>query len=731
MKRFFSAILCLILAFQYSIAQTPSTYKPLECRGKLPSELTTPSSEKYKKEIATLNKKAEGRKTVKHKKQFSLETHFTLDKLMRSGLVIFNDEVSDYLNRIGQVILANESEVLRKKVKIYLLRSTAVNAFATERGNIFVTLGLVSKIKNEAQLAFILAHEIAHVKENHNIDMFLETKKYSKKTVSDKELGDESIFDHKQLKKCLYSKELETEADSLGTLMMQKTAYNLKNMVDVFHVLKFSSLPFSDEDFDYGIFEGATYQLPSAYKDYAVVNPEGEDEHEDDTKHSHPNIGSRKAAVSRILARGDLKAGEDEFLVSKETFNKVQKIAQYEMPKANLHQGDLAQAIYTAGDLMRKDPNNLYLRKAMAQALYLHAKYTNDSDYKYHDNTENVEGASQSVYHFLDTMTQNEINALALRYVWKTSLDFPKDSELSVMKKDMVYEFNKYVGGCEELKVTEKKIEVDSMKSDTASAQKRARRNKSGGVSDGSVEYWKLAMKDFEGEALDAAFVAAKKEKAEREEEANAVVDSRRNRRKKGLYLGIDKIVVVNPSFLYINQKKEAQMEHLKSEDGQKDVKGYLDVAAKAAKLKMEILDVNALKSDDVDKFNDIRNVNDWFSQQHDYDNLSLTPGLSQAAVDSIAQKYGTKYFMWMGVLSLQNKKPIPLIVTSCIFVPPLGLYLALKPSNEMLYYSILYDVTTGRRDVVGLQYCNRKENGTRLKAFFFDSLNQIKKTRK
>lgn len=37
-------------------------------------------------------------------------------------------------------------------------------------------MGLLAQLENEAQLAFILCHEIVHVEQNHNLEIFLEAK---------------------------------------------------------------------------------------------------------------------------------------------------------------------------------------------------------------------------------------------------------------------------------------------------------------------------------------------------------------------------------------------------------------------------------------------------------------------------------------------------------------------------------------------------------------------------
>ena len=47
--------------------------------------------------------------------------------------------------------------------RVYLIESPNPNAFTSGGGHIFVTTGLVARMRTEAQMAMVLAHELAHV----------------------------------------------------------------------------------------------------------------------------------------------------------------------------------------------------------------------------------------------------------------------------------------------------------------------------------------------------------------------------------------------------------------------------------------------------------------------------------------------------------------------------------------------------------------------------------------
>lgn len=72
--------------------------------------------------------------------------------------------VQDHINRIGQRLVPPDSE------KLYAFRvvpSPTPSALALSTGTIYVSTGLISMLDSEAQLAYVLAHEMAHVHLDH------------------------------------------------------------------------------------------------------------------------------------------------------------------------------------------------------------------------------------------------------------------------------------------------------------------------------------------------------------------------------------------------------------------------------------------------------------------------------------------------------------------------------------------------------------------------------------
>ncbi|OKH36702.1 peptidase [[Phormidium ambiguum] IAM M-71] len=89
------------------------------------------------------------------------------DQLVGSQLRLYrNARINQYVAQIGQR-LAAASERPDLPYTFQVVRDDSVNAFATMGGFVYVTTGLLSTVDNEAQLASVMGHEIAHITERH------------------------------------------------------------------------------------------------------------------------------------------------------------------------------------------------------------------------------------------------------------------------------------------------------------------------------------------------------------------------------------------------------------------------------------------------------------------------------------------------------------------------------------------------------------------------------------
>ncbi len=87
-------------------------------------------------------------------------------KLNGSEKLYKGEVLNKYVRDLGFSLIP-EHERNNYDWNFYILDDYEINAFAYPNGNIYVYLGLLAKVDNEAQLASILAHEISHVTQKH------------------------------------------------------------------------------------------------------------------------------------------------------------------------------------------------------------------------------------------------------------------------------------------------------------------------------------------------------------------------------------------------------------------------------------------------------------------------------------------------------------------------------------------------------------------------------------
>lgn len=86
--------------------------------------------------------------------------------LRDAGRILEDPEVTEYVQSVGSR-LASHAQDGRHRFTFFVVKDSSINAFALPGGFIGVNAGLVLATKNEAELAGVLAHEIAHVTQRH------------------------------------------------------------------------------------------------------------------------------------------------------------------------------------------------------------------------------------------------------------------------------------------------------------------------------------------------------------------------------------------------------------------------------------------------------------------------------------------------------------------------------------------------------------------------------------
>ncbi|MBO0722525.1 MAG: M48 family metalloprotease [Blastocatellia bacterium] len=86
----------------------------------------------------------------------------------RSSRFVTDPVVNEYVNRVGQNLVLHSDAKLPFTIKV--VDSNEINAFALPGGFLYVNRGLLEAADNEAEVAGVLSHEIAHVAARHGIE---------------------------------------------------------------------------------------------------------------------------------------------------------------------------------------------------------------------------------------------------------------------------------------------------------------------------------------------------------------------------------------------------------------------------------------------------------------------------------------------------------------------------------------------------------------------------------
>jgi beta-barrel assembly-enhancing protease len=175
---------------------------------------------------------------------YSLETEIRMGKQyamqVEQGVKLVQDPVvTEYVNRIGQNLVRNSDAQVPFTIKV--IDSDEVNAFALPGGFFYVNSGLILAADEEAELAGVMAHEIAHVAARHGTRQMTRAQWANIGTIPLIFIGGGigyGIYEAAGLGLPLtfmkFQRNFEAEADYLGLQYMYKTGYDPQAFISFF-----------------------------------------------------------------------------------------------------------------------------------------------------------------------------------------------------------------------------------------------------------------------------------------------------------------------------------------------------------------------------------------------------------------------------------------------------------------------------------------------------------------
>jgi hypothetical protein len=312
-----------------------------------------------------------------------------IGNLLLSTRSVTTPKANNYLQAVLQRIIIVNPELKGTDVRVIFSRDWWPNAYSMGEGTISINAGLMIFLDNEAQLAFILCHELSHYYLQHTpkaIKKYVETINSEAFKNELKRLSKEEYRVNQQLNELTksfafdsrrHSRTNEAEADLQAFNFMKKTGYDcnaiktslelldkiddssLNKHLDLAEVFNFSEYPFKKK----------WIQKESAIFSQLDENDSPLSQGEKDSLKTHPDCSKRiqllADSLERVVSTGRF------FLVDEKVFNELKKDFVIEIIEQCYRNDNLSRNLYYSLLLLQGNEN-------IPMAVYSVARCLND-----------------------------------------------------------------------------------------------------------------------------------------------------------------------------------------------------------------------------------------------------------------------------------------------------------------------------------------------------------------
>lgn len=341
----------------------------------------------------------EGNLTKEEGEEFYTNSNFKLASFMRSGVVYFGDDYSAYVQKVFNHVKESNPE-LSDDLEIYVTRIWRPNATSWTNGSLFINLGLLSILENEAQLAFVICHEIAHYEKEHSMKSFkydVKLKRRNEDSLLRKRLvEDDAIFMNLQ-----YSRKNETEADVEGFRYFNKTQYDPAEAAAALSKLDdIRKDYFSDSLMLHNFLNMNLKETKEFYTEYyqGVGKSKSKSHLELDTFFStHPDIESRikKLNIEQAGTKGK------KYVVDSAAYADLRSRAWYDMVFALYRAHSYEECFYQSVRLLQQNEDDHYLEEMALNSLYWIMYKIKEQDLKFEFDANDYEDLGYYKYLYL------------------------------------------------------------------------------------------------------------------------------------------------------------------------------------------------------------------------------------------------------------------------------------------------------------------------------------------
>jgi len=340
---------------------------------------------------------------------------------------IKNDSLQLYIDQIVKRLLRTNHFVHPPR-QVLIQNSPDVNALSVADGTLIVYIGLIARMRNESQLAFVLAHEMAHFELQHvrlKITESIEGEflKKEMQNMMNLAVGDASVESLMNLKKLWYyqgsnSRSRERQADSLALEMMERAGFANEEAAPALALLDQSKLTKPDMEFMTQL-DVAEYPLKDEWfkKRPTIFSKPREDLFFDrDSMISHPDLELRKKILTdRVQASGSAANLQQEGFVKR-----MIKLATYQRIESAMIKDRFDLCLYLSLKLRYRLPHDPYLTAMVTKVisgLCERREFAYDNALSLSDFTIGYNEELKMVNEFLHNIKTEELGELAYYFL--------------------------------------------------------------------------------------------------------------------------------------------------------------------------------------------------------------------------------------------------------------------------------------------------------------------------
>ena len=163
--------------------------------------------------------------------------------LERDASLLTDPVVTEYVNQIGQNLVRHSDASAMFTIKV--IESDEINAYALPGGFLYVNSALILAAQDEAELAAVMAHEIAHVAAHHAVRQITRSQMFALATLPVIFVGGPFGLAIEEAGRLVtpfaatkFSRHLEREADYLGVEYMYLAGYDPQAFISFFERLQ-------------------------------------------------------------------------------------------------------------------------------------------------------------------------------------------------------------------------------------------------------------------------------------------------------------------------------------------------------------------------------------------------------------------------------------------------------------------------------------------------------------